>query len=181
MWFYYKPDSTDKPFFYWKGVIKPAPLIFVTGTDKFDGTGNLKIKIFGLFTIGNKKGTESDKAELLRYLAEMLWFPTSVLSDFVTWEEIDPLTAKGIIVWEGINVEATFYFAEDGRLINTISKRYMDKGRYETWETPVEGYADFNGYLLPYKGPAIYKLEEGDFKYIDIEITDIEFNVKEIY
>lgn len=175
----------DKPFFFWKGMIKPSPLLFISGVDKFDGNGNLKIKLMGLITIGNEKGPELDQAELLRYLAEMLWFPSVALSSFVKWEEMDALTVKGILEWEGIRAEAVFFFDNEGKIVNIVAERYMKKenGRpiYERWETPIEEYAEFNGYRLPCKGPAIYKLKEGDFRYIEIEVTDIEFNMRKLY
>jgi len=40
----------------------------------------------------------------------------------------------------------------------------------------VRGYGEFEGLRPPVKGPAVWKLESGDFEYIDIEVTDLRYD-----
>lgn len=51
----------------------------------------------------------------------------------------------------------------------------------ETWSTPITGYGEYEGLNLPVKAKAIWKLKEGDLEYIDIIVTDLEYNVNEPY
>jgi len=55
----------------------------------------------------------------------------------------------------------------------------MDTGKDATllpWHTPVTAYGEMDDYRIPVKGSAVWALEDGDFTYIDLEITDIEYN-----
>jgi hypothetical protein len=51
----------------------------------------------------------------------------------------------------------------------------------DTWETPMTDYREFNGLKLPVKGYALWKMDGGDFSYINLEITDLEYNAAETY
>jgi len=37
-------------------------------------------------------------------------------------------------------------------------------------------YKGINGFRIPTRGEAIWNLDSGDFSYIKVEITDIEYN-----
>jgi hypothetical protein len=45
-----------------------------------------------------------------------------------------------------------------------------------SWFTPINAYAEFNGLQLPAGGQAIWHYETGDFPYIRLRVTEIEFN-----
>jgi len=74
------------------------------------------------------------------------------------------------------------FFDEEGRLKDFVAKRYNTNTRqYEVWSTPIIGYGEFEGLRLPIKGMAVWKLKEGDFAYIDVTITDLEYDVSNLY
>ncbi len=63
------------------------PFIKITGRDKFvDG-----------------KGEKMDEGTLQRFLAEIVWFPSAALSQYITWEAIDSLSAKATMNYKGTN------------------------------------------------------------------------------
>lgn len=77
----------------------------------------------------------------------------------------------------GMSATATLLFDEDGRLVNFRASRFNTATRtVETWETPVAGYSDFAGLRLPSKGSAVWKLGNGDYTYIDLEIEAIAYD-----
>jgi hypothetical protein len=80
----------------------------------------------------------------------------------------------------GKSATARFIVDEAGRLMNFIAKRYRgNKGSYtlETWETPMTEYGMLAGLNLPIRGGALWKLSTGDEPYIDVKLTEIEYNV----
>ncbi len=177
--------AVNAPAYVWMGQMTAGPFSIVSARDSYiDGRGRMFIKMLGVKTIGDVQGEEMDCSALVRYLNEMIWFPTAFLNDNICWDAIDDNSAKVTIVDGHRSVSAVLYFDEKGALTNFISERYHEvNGVYvkDTWETPITGYGEFNGLKLPVKGEAVWKMSSGDFSYIKIEITALEYNVTKIY
>lgn len=172
--------TIDNPGFIWQAKIKAAPLLYIVGRDKYyKGKGNMLIKFLSLITVVDAKGKELDQGALLRYLAETMWFPSAALSNYIKWEEIDSNSAKATMSYGGVTASGVFVFNEKQEVINFVAQRYMEiDGQYslETWSPLVKEYNDFNGIKVPSKVEVIWKLKTGDFKWFQLEITDIEYN-----
>jgi hypothetical protein len=153
----------------------------MSGQDTYkDGRGHMFGKVAGLFTIFDARGPEMDQGALMRYLNEMMWFPIAFLGDNVTWQAVDDQSADVTFTDCGKSVTARLVFGADGRLTNFIAQRYFEnKGQYtlDTWETPMTQYGVLGGLNLPVRGQAVWKLPSGDFPYIDVELTTVEYNV----
>jgi hypothetical protein len=171
--------TTDPPAFVWSATSKMAPFLWARVRDKnVGGSGNILVKAMGLITIEDRKGPHLDHDTLLRYLNEIMWFPSAAVSKYITWEPVDAHSAKATLTYQGITGSAVFYFDDQGRMTNMVAERYAgEDGGLVTWETPIRTYGAFNGLRLPAKGEAIYKLKSGDFSYGTMEITEIEYNV----
>lgn len=176
--------SINPPALVWKGEAASG-LISITAKDSFTaGKGHMQIKLFSTFTIGDETGPSMDQGAFIRFLSEIMWFPTAFLSDYITWEAIDEHSARIFAEIEGQKISAVCYFDTQGRLINfkTLRYRSTDTGPILTdWEVTISDYKEFNGIIIPTKGKAIWKLKEGDFEYVRLEITEIEYNTMEIY
>ena len=176
--------TTDPPAFIWTVSMKAYPLLSIKGRDMyFEGKGNMLIKLPPV-TIADARGYEIDQGTLLRYLNEIMWFPTAYLSDYIHWESIDSNSAKATMSYQGVTSSAILYFNEKGEMTDFVAQRYMDvDGKYalETWSTPITEYGEINGIRLPIKGEGVWKLSSGDFSYIRLEITDIEYNNTSLY
>lgn len=177
--------TTAQPGFVWKARIKAAPLFYIVGRDKYeDGKGNMLIKLLSVITVADSKGKEIDQGTLLRYLAETVWFPTAVLSNYIKWEEIDSRSAKATMSFGGISASGVFTFNEQGEVINFVAERYREfEGQYELniWTILMREYQEFNGIRIPTEGDVIWKLETGDFNWFQFEITEIEYNKPLLY
>ena len=68
--------TTNPPGFTWDAKVQMAPLITVRVLDMYkQGAGILRAKLFNTFTVADESGTkEMDTGELIRYLAETVWF-----------------------------------------------------------------------------------------------------------
>jgi hypothetical protein len=169
--------SIDPPSFVWDAKIDAAPLVHIAGRDKFeDGKGHMLIKPLSIFTAANSAGKEIDQGTLLRYLAEMAWFPQAAISDYLQWEAIDERRASVTMTYGGTTASGTYYFKENGDVTGFEALRYGDfDGNYrkELWSTSVTGYKTINGRRMGYASEATWKLKEADFKWMTLELTEI--------
>jgi hypothetical protein len=118
--------TTHPPGFIWHGKIKANHFLSVKARDKYHGgEGNMLIKLWGLITVADAKGDEMDQGALVRYLNEIMWFPTAYLNDYIEWEPIDSNSAKVTMSYEGVTASAVVYFNEKGEMTNFVAKRYM--------------------------------------------------------
>ncbi|MFB6290267.1 MAG: DUF6544 family protein [Candidatus Bipolaricaulia bacterium] len=177
--------TTEPPGFIWKTDMNFLPLVSVIGRDKYyKGKGNMLIKLPPFIKIADAKGDKIDQGTLVRYLNEVMWFPTAYLSDYISWESIDSNSARAIMTDHGTTVSAVLHFDKSGRLVNFVAERYYMAGgetSLETWSTPIEEYGERNGLRIPIKGKGVWKLDSGDFTYIELEVTELEYGVPKGY
>lgn len=170
--------SIDPPSFIWDAKIKAAPLVYVAGRDKFaDGEGHMLIKLLSIVTLANSSGKEIDQGTLLRYMAEMAWFPQAAVSDYLTWEHVNDQQARVTMTYNGTSASGTYFFDEKGDVTGFEARRYGDFGgvyRKETWSISVTGYTVLNGRRIGNTSEVTWKLPEGDFKWMKVELTSID-------
>jgi hypothetical protein len=172
--------TVQPPAFLWHGVIKQNPLLSISAVDRFsDGHGSLLVKLLSFITLVDAHGPEADQGELLRYLSEIVWFPTAWLSDSIEWQALDARSARATIHHCGVTASAVLSFNEKDQLTRMIAQRYrLVNGRsvLEQWETRGGEYREVNGMRIPVKAEAVWKLRSGDFSYFRGEITEIAYN-----
>ncbi|CAN5633949.1 hypothetical protein BH23PSE2_BH23PSE2_12890 [soil metagenome] len=80
------------------------------------GMGTLHAAILGLFTVAQVQGDgEIARGELMRYFAEMAWYPTALLpSQGVRWAAVDNHSANATLVDGPISLTLMFKFDEAG-------------------------------------------------------------------
>lgn len=172
--------TVEQPGFIWRAEIQAAPLIHIAGRDKyFQGQGNMLIKPMSLFTVADGKGPEIDQGSMLRYLAEIMWFPSAALEEYITWEEVDADRAKATMSHGDVTASGIFTFNEQGEAIRFEAERYGEfdgEFRMETWSIPVRDYQEFEGIRVPTKGEVTWELQEGDFIWFVFEVREIQYN-----
>lgn len=85
------------------------------------------IKLLSLITVADSKEEKIDQGTLLRYLAEMVWFPTAAVNDYIQWEELDSSSARATMNYGGIIASGIFNFNSQGEVINFVAEKYMEK------------------------------------------------------
>ena len=178
--------TVKEPQFIWRTRVKAMPLISMTGRDKLvNGEGHLVIKLFSLLTVAKAGNDEKmNTATMIRYLAEISWFPSAALCEYIHWEPIDSFSAKAIMNFRGVSAEGVFHFNASGDFTRFTADRYMGNGKdakSEKWLVEATGYKEFHGYRIPHKNKVTWQLHTGDFNWANIEITEIEFNIPERY
>ncbi|MDH4298339.1 MAG: hypothetical protein OEV74_18825 [Cyclobacteriaceae bacterium] len=169
--------TVDPPAFVWHATIQAAPLTEIAGRDKFEnGKGNMLIKPLYVYTIANSSGSAIDEATMVRYLAEMMWFPQGAVSDYLHWEGIDDSHAKVTMKLGDVAVTGVYTFNEDGRPIGFEAARFGDFDgvlRKETWSIAVKGFRNMHGVPIGNTSEVTWKLKDGDFTWLKLEITDM--------
>ena len=179
--------TTENPGFVWIGKMKPLPIFWIDGEDKFiDGKGNFQIKLLSLFTVVDTKGNETDESELLRWLAETPWFPTSLLpSKYLHWEGVNSSSAKDIVEYGKIKASAIFSFNEQGQIIKLNADRYRTVNNSyskDKWIGYYRDYSKVNDLMIPKEIEAAWNLSSGgEFSYAKFKVTDIEYNNPSMY
>ncbi|MEH7106389.1 DUF6544 family protein [Bacillus sp. JJ1764] len=177
--------TVDQPGFVWMADVKMLPLVQLSGLDTYkNGMGKMIIKLLSIIPVVNSKGQEINSGTMMRYLAEMMWFPSAALSPYIQWEEVDENTAKATMEYKGISVSGTFYFNEIGEILRFSGKRYRDvNGKYilSDWGGENKEFTEFSGIRIPSKSVVIWYEEEGPFEWFEIEIKDIEFNQQSLW
>ncbi|WP_243837235.1 DUF6544 family protein [Mucilaginibacter gilvus] len=165
--------TTAIPGFLWK-----CETTTFTAKDFYiNGSGGLNVSLFSIYPIVNGRGRNFDQGELLRWLAESVWFPTNLLpSENLRWEDIDSKTAKLIFQYQGLQVYYIVSFNEADEIIQLETRRYMGDTGLETWLAKLSDYHRINGVSIPYATEAIWQLKEGALSYARFQLTNIQYN-----
>jgi hypothetical protein len=172
--------TTNPPGFVWKARFKLAGLPLMSARDAYhDGHGRMYGKMAGLFTLFNALGPEIDQGTLLRYLGEMVWFPTAFLGENITWQEVDDQTAQVTLRDGSQTVSARISFDAEGRPKNLTAQRYREQdGSYalHSWSVPMTAWEARAGLNIPVRGMVTWNLPDGDLPYYEWNISEVEYN-----
>ena len=173
---------TRRPGFDWDARIRAAPGVKVFVRDAYVADGGiLHAALFGLVTVANMRGTpETAEGELMRFLAEAVWYPTALLpSQGVHWEAVDNASAKATLRDGGAAVTLLFRFNDAG-LINSV--RADSRGRTVNgavvptpWEGRMWHYEVRDGLHIPLEAEVAWLLPEGRKPYWRGRITAIGY------
>ena len=173
--------TTKPPSFIWKAHLKIAGLPLIRARDQYQsGHGHMFGKIAGLFTIFDLRGEQLDQGTMLRYLSEMIWFPIAFLGENITWQAVNDHSVQVTFHDHGKNVSGQLFFDDQGRPTNFTTMRYREiSGEFslDPWSTPITGYGVQASLNLPVRGQAVWNLPSGDWPYVDLEITKVEYNI----
>ncbi len=107
--------TINPPGFIWNSQINAGSMIAIVGRDKFEnGRGNMLIKPFYLYTLANSSGPEIDQGAMLRYMAELMWFPEAAVMDYFHWEAIDSTSATLTMTYSGVSEKGTSPLTKTG-------------------------------------------------------------------
>jgi len=171
-----------RPGFVWDASIRLAPGLWIEARDRLHrGRGHMLVKLWSAFKMADARGAEIDQGALLRWLAEVVWFPFGFVGEAIQWEAVDARSARATIIEGGSPLSAIFEGDEEGKFVRLRANRYWDVGGGKTVLTPWVGlcndYRDFGGVRIPAEIEVHWQLEQGDFSYARFRVTALEFNV----
>ncbi|NJN82205.1 MAG: hypothetical protein HC802_07950 [Caldilineaceae bacterium] len=170
--------SVDPPGFIWDAKFYMAGLPILRVRDSYrDGKGEILGKIGGLVTMLQDEGEGLDQGAMLRYLQEMIWFPSAFLGDNISFTPIDDGSAQVTFTDHGKSVTGTLFIDPEGNVTNFVAERFRsDKNALGTWTTPMSEVGEFEGLQLPIAGKGVWLQPEGDYEYVDLTVTQLEYD-----
>ncbi len=173
----------NRPGFVWNGRIAMFPGVPVRVHDAYvAGIGVLKPALFGLFSLGTVRGEgEIARGELMRWLAESVWYPTVLLpGQGVTWQSVDDVSAQATLTEGSITLTMLFRFGEDG-LVSGI--RVEARGALvgsETvmmpWEGRFQDYGLQHGMMVPFHGEVAWITPRGERPYFRGTVRQVVYH-----
>jgi hypothetical protein len=145
--------------------------------------GTLHAAVLGLFSVAKVQGDgEIARGELMRYFAEMAWYPTALLpSQGVRWAAVDDRSANATLVDGPISLTLLFRFDDVG-LITSVHADARGAGVGKDmvmvmlpWECTVSNYQLRDGMMVPTRGGAAWLRPEGRRPYFVGDLTSIVF------
>jgi hypothetical protein len=174
--------TVDRPGFIWVARVEAAPFVHLAGRDRYvGGKGHMLIKLLSLYTVADARGDQIDQGSLVRFLSEIIWFPSAALKGYIRWEAAGPRSARAFMRFGGIEGTGLFSFTEDGDMASFEAMRYYDRdggATLEKWLIRVlpDGYREFDGIRVPAKATVTWRLQDGDFTWFRLEVTELRFN-----
>jgi hypothetical protein len=177
--------TVEPPAFLWHAKARFALLPLLHSRDMYtEGKGNMLITFLSMIQVVNAHGKELDQGALLRFLGEIVWFPSAFLSNYIEWEAIDSSRARATITSGEESASALFRFDKEDEIVELTAERYLSmNGHYslDTWSTLLKDYKEINGIRVPTLVEAMWKLESGEFRYFKCRLTRIDYNKHYLY
>ena len=175
--------TVDPPGFFWNASISLVPSVSLHIRDLFrDGDGSAAVSLYGVVPLDRADPSpELNGAELVRYLAEAVWYPTALLpSEGVRWESIDAQTAKATIHHGDVSASLTFSINEDNEVTRVHTERRYRRVDGEFEPTPWSGYwRDYqtrDGERIPMEGEVVWHPPDGDLEAWRGKVTEIRYD-----
>lgn len=169
--------TVDAPGFVWLADVRLLQVIPIVGRDcLIHGRGRMQIALGGLIPLADGIGPGFDQGTALRFLGEIVWFPSAAAAGAIRWRALDVHRAEATLTARDVEVSAIFTFDDLGRFVRLEADRSYNGGAAERWEIPATHWSVIRGVEIPVRGQAVWKRAAGDFSYFDWEITDVETN-----
>ncbi len=172
--------NIEDPGFIWTTKVNAVPLLYLDGRDLLkNGEGHMLIKFLSLFPVVNEGGNEQiNTGSMLRFLGEICWFPSAAKNDYLQWKSTGENSARANFIWKGKKVSGEFHFNDSGELVFFEAMRYRSSKnlKKDLWRIDVLENAEVNGVKIPTRCEVTWKLPEGDFSWLRLEITALVYN-----
>ncbi len=177
----YNTFDKNERLFFMDGKVNKLP---TSGYHYFkDKNAKMDIKLLSVFPVVSESNDLLRKAETVTLFNDMcIMAPASLIDQNIIWEEVNDYEVIAHFTNDGITITASLFFDKEGALINFYSEDRMDisDNKQYGFSTPISGYKDHKGYIMPTYGEAIWHYPEGEFVYGKFDILSISYNVKKV-
>lgn len=168
--------SLVSPIFSWQAKVIARGLPVSVCDRLIAGKGEMQARLLGIFGVAKSSGPGLLRGELLRYLAEIPWYPAAILRQKqIQWRQIEDSTLQAVIHYA--DVKATMEYRFDDGLIRSIytpdRERTVGSQSIPTpWLGEFDHYEKQSGMLVPSSGQISWILSTGKFTYFSGKIRD---------
>lgn len=137
--------------------------------------GLLRASILGIYTVAEESGESIYQGQVLRYLAELPWYPLAILKENeIQWEQ--PADNKLIARFKGTNqvLKVEYLFNDDGLIekIYTEDRFFSEKKAKYPWVGEFSKYQNKNGILIPCRGEVSWIINSEKFTYFKGDVQN---------
>jgi hypothetical protein len=174
------------PGYLWVASVEAAPMIYLSGRDRYiDGSGEMLISLLSLIPVANSSGPEIDQGSLVRFMAEMLWYPGAALQHYIEWSAVDEHSARATMTFGDVEATGLFEFDEQGRVVRFSADRYYDRpegATKERWVVNVDAksYRKMGGLNVPTTASVTWKLKK-EFTWYELQVTNLSRLEEELF
>lgn len=147
------------PGFVWDARVRLLPFVHLRVRDAYvAGQGSGRVSLLSAIPVASQGAREEvSSGSLHRYLAEAVWYPTSLLpGPALRWTPLTDTTAMATLTDAGITVSLEFRINDRGEVaaIYTPGRWGAFEGGYRQvpWEGHFRGYRERAGMLVPAEG-----------------------------
>lgn len=169
--------AVPEPAFVWVVDVHAGPGLSLAGADGYlDGRGSMRIELASLWPVVDASGPFLDQGALVRFLAEIMWFPSAALEPYLRWQAIDERTARASIRWGELEASGVFRFDAHGDVVGFEAKRYRDD-RLEDWlvDNDPTRFAELDGVRVPTRSTITWRSESAPpWTWLRLDVVSIE-------
>jgi hypothetical protein len=171
--------AVDEVGFEWRASFGPNRLVRMIVVDRYrGGEGSLSARVWGLLPVTRSSGPETDRAEAIRYLAELPWVPQAIAANReLTWRLLENGSVE-VSTAAGGRLASVVLALDERGMISAASGIRPRLGGRTAIETPFTGrfgeYVELGGIRVPGRAEVSWELPEGPFAYWRGEVTSLE-------
>lgn len=141
------------------------------------GRGSLTVRLLGTLPVVQGSGPSYDQGELLRWLAEAVWFPTGLLpSGRAVWSPIDDDSATLTLTDHDQTVACRMDFNGPGEIVRYQAQRYSDETHLSTWVGHLSDYRQVHGLRVPTRAEVAWVIQGEEKPYARFILREIEYD-----
>jgi hypothetical protein len=164
--------------FRWRARFGAGPLRPFVVTDAYeDGAGRLEGRLAGV-RLFRAAGPDVDRAQVMRYLAELAWLPDPRAHPEVRWTDLGPDEAEVAADSAGGRAAVRLRLGAGGDVLEASAPdrpRSVDDGSVPTpWRGVFSDHGELGGVRVPRRAEVAWELPEGRFTYWRAEVTALE-------
>jgi hypothetical protein len=138
----------------WQARTRMAAGVVIKGSDRLvDGAGAMLWRLFGLIPVMRASGADIARSGAGRMAAELVWLPSALCRQDVTWTAFDAKCAQAHFTLQGYAITLNLVLDDRGRLNAVYLKRWGDVGSGDFREADfggiVEAETTLAGYTIP--------------------------------
>lgn len=164
--------SATEVAFRWRANFKFAGFVPGTVEDSFQaGQGAIDAWLLSLFRVAHARGPKIDRAEIQRYLAELVWCPLAFkANDTLQFQELTTNSVRVSAFDDDTHVDLMFNDEHD--IVGVSTRTRYRNGQIQPWQGRFDEYRVFHGVRLPSAGEVWWETPEGPFIYWRGRITE---------
>ncbi len=168
----------EPPGFVWLGTTS-----WFTACDQYvAGRGRLTVRLLGALPIVRAHGPIYDQGDLVRWLAESVWFPTSLLPGAgANWTPVDDHSASLTLTDHGLTVAYVVHFNAADEIERCETHRYRNETHFDGWVTHLADYREWHGVRIPTQAEVAWVIDGLEHPYARFTVREIEYDQPRAY